>query len=449
MLDNIKAFANEHVMFSGASHCLVCVSGGADSMALLEVMMKLASSYGFRISVAHFNHLLRGDESSRDEKFVLEHCASIGVSVHCGQGDVRTYAESNKLCVEEAARVMRYNYFTDLAADINADRIVTAHNANDNAETILFNLTRGTSGVGLAGIPPVRGNIIRPMLQVSRKEIISFVKHQKIPYVEDSTNRHTYITRNKIRHEAISVFEEINPQFLKSVSSASDLLRMDASYISLQADIFFDAHCRDNTVDIRQLLSLHLALSGRIIRKLHGGNLSHKHVKAILKLCGSTRPSACLFLPGGKVVKANGLLYFCSNLSPGDENNVPPLCLETDGKARIYGNSFKISCKTVVFNDTMSRSLTTFLFKASDISGKLTVRPRAEGDRIKLRDRNITKSLKKLFIEERIPAHLRKMIPVIADDAGVLAVYGVGSSDRAVPSFGETAVMLEVNPLHD
>lgn len=149
------------------------------------------------------------------------------------------------------------------------------------------------------------------------------------------------------------------------------------------------------------------------------------------------------------MVKANGLLYFCSNLSPGDENNVPPLCLETDGKARIYGNSFKISCKTVVFNDTMSRSLTTFLFKASDISGKLTVRPRAEGDRIKLRDRNITKSLKKLFIEERIPAHLRKMIPVIADDAGVLAVYGVGSSDRAVPSFGETAVMLEVNPLHD
>jgi len=424
---------------------LVCVSGGADSMCLLEVMRHFSYERGFSVSAVHYNHGLRGDESDRDELFVREYCETCGVPFYTGDGDVREYARENGLSIEAAARDMRYRFFYETAELLGASRIATAHTADDNTETLIMNLTRGAGTKGLSGIPPVRGEVVRPLLCTTKSEVMSFLSERGIQHVEDSTNSLDIYTRNKIRHTVIPVLKGINPNINEVAGAAAELLRADEEFIADIADLFITDCCKGFTADAGDLLELPFAVSSRVIRKFCGGSLSLRHVKDVLGLCGNGGPSAGLSLPGMNVYREYDRIVFAPVQAAADEGFAQ--VFPSDGDSFIFlGAGLKMSCKSIVFNDNIdkiNKTFTSFLFKNVDICGKIAVRPRREGDMIKLRGSNGTKTLKKLFIERRIPARRRALIPVIADDKGVLAVYGVGAGDRALPGPGDEALRIE------
>ena len=500
MLDKIISFADELNMLPESGLILVCVSGGMDSMCLFEALMDISAQRGFCVGIAHYNHRLRGNESARDEKFVRDYCAVRDVPFYAGSGGVREHAKKHKLGIEEAAREMRYNFFFSTAEIIGAQRIATAHTADDNAETIILNLTRGAGAAGLSGIPPIRGMhrsanvrrnelplhnsltlgscgsakhdimIIRPMLLVSRDEVVHFIKERGIPFSEDSTNSLDIFTRNKVRHDIIPVIREINPRFNEAAATAAALSRADEEYLSKIAESFIIERCKGASAPLEELLELPFAVSGRVIRKLCGGSLSYRHVRAVLQLCGCGRPSAKLSLPGTTVCKEYDRIVFGGDRKAAADGFAPVHPKDGDC-VPIPGLSLKLTCKSVIYDDIMHRadgrdestlsdhfahgcggrakhdiinkSLTSFQFKCVEICGKMTVRPRREGDKIKFFGQNGTKTLKKLFIERRIPAGKRTQIPVVADDCGVLAVYGMGRGDRAVPKRGDLALLLD------
>ena len=495
ILEKIKEFSCEFEMFPGPGLVLVCVSGGADSMCLLEALREISREFGFSIAVAHFNHNLRGDESVRDEMFVREYCRMRDVPFYSGSGDVGAFAKNYGSGLEEAARDLRYGFFISTAEKTGAVRIATAHTADDNAETMILNLVRGAGANGLSGIPPKRGiytragdrnesglysrcmqgpaesvmqgiMIIRPMLRVSRQDVLQFTGERGVPFIEDSTNSLDVFTRNKIRHKVMPVIREINPRYHEAVSAAAELSRADEEYLSEVADTFIGERCTRESMnnkntesgiqdpefaadgvcdvfsaDAKDILSLPFAVSGRVIRKLCGRSLSYKHVKAVLELCGRENPSASLTLPGMIVYREYSRVVFGGEGKKAADGltDIYP----TDGcSILIPGPGLKMSCKSVICSDTINKSFTSFLFKSTDLCGKMTVRSRREGDTIRLTGQNCTKTLKKLFIERRIPVRKRNFIPVIADEEGVLAVYGIGMGGRAVPESGDDAFLI-------
>ena len=528
MLTSLIRFADLHDMFPCSGLVIACVSGGVDSMCLLEALVDISRERGFIVSAAHFNHLLRGEESHRDEDFVREYCSNQNIPFYSERGDVNDFAKTNKLGTEEAAREMRYRFFYALAERLSAERIATAHTADDNAETALMNLIRGSGTAGLSGIPPKRGIVVRPMLCVARNEVIDFAKSHGIPFVEDSTNSSDVYTRNKIRHSIMPIIKEINPKFTKTITTASELSRADEEYLSELADRFIEDHCLYNfqagitngqgsiyraqhyapvegiagqarndvfrafeyaqrptlnpqpstlspqpstlsphpstlnsplstlnsqlTLDAEKLSELPFAISSRVVRKLSGVSLSYKHVKSVLGLCARGGAPCRLSLPGMTVYCEYGRITFVQGVGSGETDRIgfTPVLLEDGCSVTIDAIGMRVSRGSVVCTETfpeifgrINKSFTTFLFKSADLCGRITVRPRREGDSIKVYGRNGTKTLKKLFIEHRIPARERARVPVIADDAGVLAVYGLCTGERALPSKGEKAVQVD------
>jgi len=481
LIKKILEFADEHEMLPDAGLLLVCVSGGADSMCLLEVMRYISYERGFSIAVAHYNHELRGEESDRDETFVMDICEEHGIPFYSGRGDVTGHAKKNGLSIEEAARNMRYEFFFKTAKKISAERIATAHTLDDNAETMLINLIRGAGANGMSGIPPVRDTVIRPLLGISREEILKFIAEREILYVEDSSNRLSIYTRNKVRNSMIPIIKEINPRFNEAASSAAQLFRADEEFIADIADLFILDCCIGLTADAADLAILPFSVSSRVIRKIYNAgtgrgrqgdgspallpeerrnaplsirdkktvplaSLSYNHVKDVLNLCAGDNPSASLSLPGMVVYREYDRIIFDAEPKPDDDEFAP--VYPTEGNSFIIlGLGLKITCMSVTYSDNISGSevnkpFTSFLFKSVDICGKIAVRSRREGDSIRLNGQVGTKTLKKLFIEKRIPVRKRAFVPVISDDKGVLGVYGLGVGDRAIPEPGDPALQI-------
>jgi tRNA(Ile)-lysidine synthase len=240
VLEKITNFMDQHQMLPEGGLILAAVSGGADSMCLLTALMELTRTRDFSLAVVHYNHRLRGGASDEDARFVERFCREQGIRCFVGAGDVAGYALQNGLGTEEAAREMRYDYFFSVAEEQGAEKIATAHTADDNAETILMNLTRGTGLRGLCGIPPTRGKLIRPLLAVTRAEVENALQAQSVPYTEDATNAETIYTRNKIRHQVMPVLKEINPNFPANLRDFSERLRRDEDYLCSLAEEFVE-----------------------------------------------------------------------------------------------------------------------------------------------------------------------------------------------------------------
>ena len=324
-------------MFRRGVTVLACVSGGADSMAMLDILLEISKIRGFSVIAAHYNHKLRGEESERDENFVREICANRDIQLYCESGDVVDYAKKNGIGIEAAARDLRYRFFYAAAADAGAERIATAHTADDNAETIIMNLTRGAGTTGISGIPPMRpqksaSTVIRPLLCLSREDIMRFIQERDIRYVEDSTNSQDIYTRNKIRHNVMPVLKEINPNLGETMAVAAQLARNDEEYLSDLADSFIAQHGLGDKpqrtgLKVKALMDAPSAVSGRVVRKMYAGvktaerteggeqiaenhTLSFKHINAVLNLCGNNKPSASVSLPGMIVKRVDDCIVF-------------------------------------------------------------------------------------------------------------------------------------------
>ena len=277
--------------FPHGGRVLCAVSGGLDSMCLLDYM---ARQRGFSVAAAHFNHRLRGAEADRDESFVRDYCAKRHIPFVSGSGDVRAFAEKEGLSIEEAARRLRYDFLKETAERNGADAILTAHHADDNAETVLLSLIRGTGSAGLAGIPQVRGNICRPFLRIPRSELAAYAAAHDIPHVEDSTNADPgAAARNALRGTVMPVLRQLNPRFAENIARTSAILREESDALeSMARGLTEQARELPDGVAIpcMMLMDMPNAVAERSILQLmartagHRKDLTAAHVLAVLEL---------------------------------------------------------------------------------------------------------------------------------------------------------------------
>ncbi len=470
LIEKVTEYAAGYGMFDGCGVLLCCVSGGADSVCLLHLLHSLSSRLGFSVIAAHFNHMLRGAESDRDEAFVGGLCRSLKVELLSGRGDVAAYAASNKLGIEEAARKLRYGFFEETAEALRARgysgvRAATAHNADDNAETVLFNLVRGAGLGGLSGIPPVRGIYVRPLLTVSRAEIEDYLAVNGLEHIEDSSNSDTSYARNRIRRDVMPVLKSINPSFAAAAARAAELLRRDNEYMVSEADklISYEAGvCVMSVSSLRQAASPIASRALTLAAKNLGASLTASNVADLEKLICSENPSAAVSLPGGIwAVRSYGSLEL--QKGPPEAASFEPRELLFNRWTRLdspCGSAFEIYYGDAAMAELELDKIKTggidglfniFYFQKDKIYGNIIARPRKTGDAIALKraagSAACRKTLKKFFIELKIPRYKRENIPVFADSEGIIAVYGIGQDIRAAadsPGVGDKADNLAV-----
>ena len=405
---------------------VVCaVSGGADSVSMLHVLLSLQDTLGIRVEAAHFNHHLRGAESDRDEAFVRQLCASLGVPLHTGGGDVQARAAQTHESLEEAARKLRYAFFDTLPG-----LVATAHTQDDNLETVLLHLTRGTGLAGLTGIPPKRGRLIRPMLVCTRAQIEAYLAEHGFSYVTDSTNLLPDARRNRLRQRVIPLLREENPAVAQTVFRTCALLRKDDAYLDTRAREALQAAQLPNGVSRSALSAWPEAVRTRAVRLLlgsiHAPKLSQRHIDAVDRLLFASCPSAALSLPGGCAARLDyGRLLIGRS------------CVLPDAGIRV-------SCRIEENFQEKAKTLSTFAVKYDTIeqTPRITIRPRQAHD--VMRTAGGTKTLKKLLIDRKVPAARRALMPVAADASGVLGVYGIGVDLGRAAAPGDRAVIITI-----
>lgn len=447
MLTDIIKTIKEYDMLHRGAHVLVALSGGADSSVLLDVLIKCREALGICVSAAHLNHMLRGKDADNDEAFVREKCEKLGIAFVSERIDITALAQKSGQSTELCAREVRYDFLRRTKTELRADKIATAHNANDNLETVIFNLSRGGGTDGMCGIPPVRGNIIRPLIFTSRREIEEYAACNGIEFCEDKTNAETVYTRNKIRHNIIPEILKINPAAIKNASRSSRILRDDADFLRKEACLASKRVMTDESAcEVKELCRIHPALFGRVCEilaakaaKKENYVLEYCHVTALRALCESAAPSGEVYLPGGVCARRE---YEKLLFEKAEECEViAPLKL-CEGEFRF--GCLRVFVKKTVKTEKINNSVNTFLISCGKIQDSLILRGRAVGDEIKLPKRP-AKSLKKLFIEKRIPKAQREKIPVIADGENIVAVYGIGTDERYIPQNGDEIYVIEIN----
>jgi len=427
--DKIEAFIAKHNMFPENARILCAVSGGADSMCLLHYLAKTRPG---RVVCAHFDHNLRGAQSQRDAQFVRETAKALGVEFTLGSGDVKRHSAESGKGIEEAAREMRYEFLQSAAREYGCDVVATAHNAEDNAETVIMNIARGTGLKGLCGIPPVRGNIVRPLLCVTRAEIEEYLRENELEHVEDSTNASDDYARNRVRHHVLPVLREQNPAFAENILSMTELVRSDEDFLDSVAQEFIDGHVTENRIEVSAVNGLAQPVRARVFRMMCPGADS-AHIAALEKLCTGERTHAHADLPGMRVSLERGVLTFGAE----EPKTIVPRQLLPGGEVFIEEIGKTVFCRKAKNNEEINNSFNTFIFKCASICGKMTVASRKDGAQVRLKGRGCTKSLKKLFSEKGMTLAQRAQTPVIYDEAGVAAVFGFGIAERCAAQPGD------------
>ena len=419
------------------SRVLCAVSGGADSMCLLALLWRRRADWGIEVTAAHYEHGLRGEESLRDAAFVEDWCREQGIPFVCGHGRAGDYARNKGLGLEEAARELRYAFLEETADRLGCDRIATAHNADDNAETLLMHLVRGSGAAGLRGIPERRGRIVRPLLGCTREEILACLTAWGVEHVEDSTNTLDDTARNLLRHRVIPVLRSMNPRFSEAAGRTAALLGQDEDALCREAKAFLRREQRGESLDAAALAALHPAVAARVLRLLFG-TLERKHVEAVLDFCQCTEAGE-LTLPGLRLRRERGRLYW-----DGAEA-LPPLPereLVLGRWLEIPEAGVRVLAEERENGEEINGLFKTYCFKSAAVYGKMCITGRKSGDTLRPAGRGCTKRLKALFAEARYTRLERDRTLVIRDERGILAVCGLAVDERAVPAPGEKYLCL-------
>ncbi|MBQ8585635.1 MAG: tRNA lysidine(34) synthetase TilS [Butyricicoccus sp.] len=420
----VRKYLWEQRLTEPGQRILVALSGGADSTALLLCLRAL----GYDTAAAHLNHCLRGSESDRDEDFVRALCARLDVPLTVERADVRAHAAAQKTGIEEAARHLRYAFLEETADRVGADRIATAHTADDNLETVLFHLVRGTGAQGMAGIPPCRGRIIRPLLHVTRDKIEAYLAEQGQDYVTDSSNLTDHHTRNRIRHQVVPALREIAPHAARSAVRMCEQVRRDTECLEQLAE-----SCRipnaliengEAVIDRRALRDLHEALQSRVLRQtlerlgLPMTAVSARHIEMLLRLL---RHNGETDLPDGWMACTEGTKLSVFRRPPGWE----PIPIGCGTHSLPNGRVLRVekAGKNTGFNNPFN----TFLADHDKIDiASLTVRPAAATDRLELAKYRGARTVRCLCDDCRIPRAQRRNLAALADNKGLIAVEGIG-----------------------
>ena len=420
---------------------LCAVSGGRDSIALLHWLFSKREQLGITVFAAHYEHGLRGEESLRDAAFVEQWCREREIPCVIEHGDVLTQARERRRGVEETARELRYAFLERTADRLQCTRITTAHNADDNAETILFHLLRGSGAAGLRGIPRERGRIVRPLLDTTRADIDAYLETHGLSCVEDSTNSGDVYARNRLRHAVFPVLRELNGETSAAMGRTAALLGRDEDCLAQQAEAFLESAFDGESLPLNALNALHPALASRAVRRLWPQALSYEQTESVLAFAKGTE-RGFLALPGGRLRRERGRLYFKeeSPFSP-----LPARELPLGGRLEVPEAELVIESEFFAKKEEIHGLFKTYDFKCESICGKILCTGRREGDRFRPAGRGCGKSLKALFAERGLTLRQRERVPVLRDEAGILAVLGFGQDERSVAQPGDSVWRIRWN----
>lgn len=418
----------------GEGRLVVGFSGGADSMALAHWLMGRVDKR--RIVLAHVNHMLRGDEAEGDQRAAEGFAGEHGVEIRVLRADVKKLARERGLGTEDCGRQVRYEFFQELAFGEN-DRILTAHNADDNAETMILNLCRGAGLEGLCGIPRERGKILRPLLGVSREEIEEYCHEHGLEYVTDSSNLTDDYTRNRVRHQVLPVLRGLNPRFVQSAAAAAGLLTQDREYLNMRALELLERSRNEWGLEAAALLSEGRSVRSRAVKlfleECGGSQLERKHIDEALSVL---ERGGGADLPGVRVCCAQGVLWAGKGAEAG------PFELEAGlgrnplpgGKCLVLGekipgggeNPEKI--QNLLFKNSLDYDIMTGLAVSS--AQGIRIRSRRAGDRFAGAGRGVSKPMKQVFQELRVPGPLRDSVPLLVCGGEIAWCPGAGASER-------------------
>ena len=446
MTDNVYGSVlrtfEKYDMGKGISGILCAFSGGADSSVLLCILADICRQRGLGLRVVHVNHGIRGEEADRDERFCVDFCGRRDIPITVCRVDVPSFARENGIGTEEAARILRYSEFERIRGKEEA--VATAHNSTDNAETVIFNLIRGSGSRGLSGIPPVRGCYIRPLILSDRESVRSYAASNGIEYVEDSTNLDTSYTRNYIRAEIIPRMKKINPSFERSVFDCSEILREEDGFISgiaeeKSADLFSDGMDAGSFSLLPNPLRYRMLLEA--FRSAGGDALSSVHTEAVFALAEKGEPHSRADLPGGiSAVIEEGRLKLVHRRGDPEPRGLTGTVRLAEGENRFPEFGFDIFVFRGGSPDGCGFDRNVYklsIFEKIDfdkIIGSLVIRPRMAGD--SYRSHGMTKTVRRMMSEKKLDVGLRSRIPLICDSDGIVWIPGFSVCDRVYPGKG-------------
>ncbi len=421
MKNKVIKTIEKYNLVNNGDNIVVALSGGADSVSLLYVLISLKEQYNLSISAVHLNHKLRGAESQRDMDFVKDLCNKLNVELFVKEVDINAMAKETKQSVELCGRLARYNLFQELSNKYNA-KVATAHTASDNLETLIYNISRGTSINGLKGIVPKRNYIIRPLIDVTRQEIEVYCEENSFDYVTDSTNNCDDYTRNKIRHRVVPVLKELNPSVeISALDLSSDageiveFLQKSASD-AINNSIIENTNCYDCSVlkKYPKIIQKQAVIS--ICKNAGVENLNRKHIEILTEILNSKGE---LDLNGDfKAVSSQNMFRI---ISVNHQNqDFTPVLLTENMTVNYIDKTFEISF--VENNQPILETTEDY----SLIKIKPILRQRTSGDYINFPNRNIKKSLKKFLIEEKVPKENRDKLLLVAVNSQVIWLEGFG-----------------------
>lgn len=484
----VLSFMKKNHMTDRGDSVLAAVSGGADSVCLLLLLHEMAAELGIKVFAFHMNHGIRGAEADRDERFVMELCERLNIPLTVAHEKVEEYAAERGLSGEEAGRILRYHHLGETAEKYQCAKIAVAHHEDDDAETVLLNLFRGSGLAGLSGIRPVRENIIRPLLCVSRKEIEEYLNEQELSWCEDSTNKENDYTRNKIRNELLPwVTENINSRAAEHILAVSEFAAQADAYFEMEAERILEESCSkrregakqptsqnageadgkesgtgqgsrvaENAMKMYTKISTNLfdtqpeILKTYIVRRMvldaagKAKDITERHIRAVMKLTGPGGGHTVNLPYGLQAVREYETLKIVQDRESrsAGESSDPGHKLEKEGSFKkeirlrtdldetfgVGPASIRLHAIPRKKEPEIPKNQYTKWFDYDKINVGLSIRYRKNGDYLTLSGGG-KKKLRRYMIDEKIPENERDRIPVLADGDHVLWVVGYRISD--------------------
>ena len=431
---------------------LLAYSGGADSRALLDLLAKNAREDGYALTLAHVNHGIRGDEALRDRAFCVRTAEQYGLEICLADVDIPALAKESGRSLEEEAREARYEFFASLMKERSIPLLATAHHADDNLETVLFRLARGTAPRGLSGIAPTRAfgegsRLVRPLLEATRAEILRYCAEHQLEYVTDSTNLELDCARNQIRHGVVPVMESLFAHPQHRVTALCAQMRQDEDFLSVSAARFLE-QWKENGCLAQALNQAHPAIRQRAlasyVTEQTGFSPEQIHLQSLLQLADDGQNGRQRELSHGwmAVIERDALRLIPTSQRESLSFQIPfskeTFTLPESG---ITIRVEKMEENTKIHNLSTASHIILNSFSAI-MNGALYWRTRREGDTL-VRG-GMTRKLRKLSNEKKIPPRLRERLPLLCDDKGILWAPFVGARDGVEIREGDTLITVQI-----
>jgi len=435
LTDRITSSIDKYSLLGFNDRVLIALSGGPDSVALFHLLGLLADKYNISLAAAHVNHCLRED-ADQDQKFCRQLCRAYGYKFHSRKANIKAYAKKHKMGLEEAGRLIRYDFFQSLSEKHGYLKIATGHTADDSAETFLLNLVRGADLGGLGGIPSKRDNIIRPLIEISKADILAFLKENRLTFMVDKSNLSDIYKRNLIRNKVVPALKRINAGALDHISRAGQNLRTSYEYLEAETGKLYD-EClvkESNTqiiLDLGKLPAYHKSLKSWILLRAYfrlTGDLRRPGSDKIEQAINLLRSGSQISLDSSIIVSNHaGKLILCRPLRP-----IKRIRLKNKGKIEINGSCLKLQIETlgdfdlemILSNDDEN---TAYLDKGK--TGELSVRGFKDGDRFRPLGMKGLKKLSDYLNDKGVPLILKKSIPIVISGKEIAWIAGYGISE--------------------